>query len=197
MDNYEYIISSLPVLQPDARPSDASLGNILAFIRSQLSARDNALVDQLLRGHDETQLGEAFYKEVLSSKDRFLREYFRFDLNLRNAKVRYLNQALNRPEDQDIFMVPDGVFEEAAKADAALNRTDILARERALDDLRWEKISAINLFDYFNIDTILGFIARYQIILRWLRLDEATGRRLFRTLVEEVRGTFKGVEYNE
>ena len=94
-------------------------------------------------------------------------------------------------------MVPDGVFEEAAKADAALNRTDILARERALDDLRWEKISAINLFDYFNIDTILGFIARYQIILRWLRLDEATGRRLFRKLVEEVRGTFKGVEYNE
>ena len=88
------------------------------------------------------------------------------------------------------------MFEEAPGVQAALATTDILARERALDDIRWEKISALNLFDYFNLDTILGFIARYRITRRWAVLDEQAGRELFRKLVQEVRGTFKGVEYN-
>lgn len=196
MDNYEYIISSLPVLTPDVKPGEPSRDSILDFIREQLSARDNAVVDLLLRGHDDSQLGEAFYEEALSHPDRFIREYFRFDLQLRNAKVRFLNKALGREEKQDIFREPEEVFEEAARTQAALATTDILARERALDDIRWEKISALNLFDYFNLDTILGFIARYRITRRWAVLDEQAGRELFRKLVEEVRGTFKGVEYN-
>ena len=197
MNNYEYIISSLPVLSKDARPGDASAEDVLAFIRSQLSPKDNALVDLLLRGHDETKLGEAFYKEALVSRDPFIREYFRFDLNLRNAKVRYLNRELGRPAGQDIFLEPEGVFEEKDRAEAVLATHDILGRERGIDDLRWEKILALNVFDYFNIDTILGFIAREQIIERWVRLDEQTGRELFRRLVDEVRGTFKGVEFND
>ena len=197
MNNYEYIISSLPVLSQDVHPGDAPAEGLLAFIRSQLSPKDNALVDLLLRGHDETDLGEAFYMEALASRDPFIREYFRFDLNLRNAKVRYLNKALGRPADQDIFMEPEGAFEEKARAEAVLATGDILGRERGIDDLRWEKILALNVFDYFNIDTILGFIAREQIIERWTRLDEQTGRELFRRLVDEVRGTFKGVEFND
>ena len=197
MNNYEYIISSLPVLSQDARPGGTPMEELLAFIRSQLSPKDNALVDLLLRGHDETQLGEDFYREALASRDPFLRAYFRFDLNLRNAKVRYLNKALGRPAEQDIFMEPDGDFEEQGRAEAVLATDDILGRERGIDDLRWDKILSLNAFDYFNIDTILGFIARGQIIERWLRLDEQTGREMFRRLVDEVRGTFKGVEYND
>ena len=197
MNNYEYIISSLPVLSKEARPGDASAEDLLGFIRSQLSPKDNALVDLLLRGHDESRLGEDFYREALSSRDPFIREYFRFDLNLRNAKVRYLNRELGRPAGQDIFLEPEGVFEEKDRAEAVLATHDILGRERGIDDLRWEKILALNAFDYFNIDAILGFIARMQIIGRWIRLDEQTGREMFRRLVEEVRGTFKGVEFND
>lgn len=197
MGNYEYIISSLPVLSQDARPGLASAKELLAFIRGQLSPKDNGLVDLLLRGHDETQLGEAFYREALASRDPFIRAYFQFDLNLRNAKVRYLNRALGRPENQDIFLEPDGVFEEKERVESVLALKDILARERGIDDLRWEKILALNVFDYFNVDAVLGFIAREQIIERWIRLDEQTGRELFRRLAEEVRGTFKGVEFND
>lgn len=197
MNNYEYIIASLPVLSQDVKPGEPSRDKLLDFIREQLSDKDNAMLDLLLRGHDESCLNEAFYKEALGSKDRFIREYFCFDLNLRNAKVRYLNRALGRPETQDIFWEPEGVFEEADAADRALNTADILGRERALDDLRWKKISEIGLFDYFNLDTILGFVARYQITRRWAVLDEEAGRELFRKLVEEVRGTFKGVEFND
>ena len=40
-------------------------------------------------------------------------------------------------------------------------------------------------------------VAKMMIIRRWLILDEETGRIMFKKLVDEVRGTFKGVEYNE
>ena len=63
--------------------------------------------------------------------------------------------------------------------------------------MMWNKIDELNTFDYFNVSTVLGYIAKLKIIDRWLKLDEATGREMFRQLVSEIRGTFKGVEFNE
>ena len=87
-------------------------------------------------------------------------------------------------------------FEEAAALEAVFNLGDILARERGIDDLMWDKISALTTFHYFDIEVILGFVAKLNIVARWFRLDEQTGREMFKKLVDEVRGTFKGVEYN-
>ena len=74
---------------------------------------------------------------------------------------------------------------------------DILARERGIDDLYWDKIDELTLFDYLNFDKILGVMVKMMIIRRWLILDEETGRQMFKRLVDEVRGTFKGVQYDE
>jgi hypothetical protein len=60
----------------------------------------------------------------------------------------------------------------------------------------WEKISSLTLFNYFDITVILAFITKLNIVARWFKLDEQTGREMFKKLVDEVRGTFKGVEYN-
>ncbi|MDT3356996.1 MAG: DUF2764 domain-containing protein [Bacteroidota bacterium] len=198
MDNYQYIIASLPVPNKDIRPGDVSRSaELLAFIREHCSREDNALIDRLLDGYDESKLGQAFYETALSGSDRFLREFFTFDLRVRNAKVRFLNKALDRPVDQDIFLEPEGEFPEAEKIAAVLQDKDILARERGLDGLMWAKIDEILIFDTFNIDVILGFIAKLKISDRWLTLDEQTGREMFRRLVQEIRGTFKGVDFNE
>lgn len=198
MDNYQYIIASLPVPNKDIRPGDVSRSaELLAFIREHCSREDNALIDRLLDGYDESKLGLAFYETALSGSDRFIREFFTFDLRVRNAKVRFLNKALDRPVDQDIFLEPEGEFPEAEKIAAVLQDKDILARERGLDGLMWAKIDEILIFDTFNIDVILGFIAKLKISDRWLTLDEQTGREMFRRLVQEIRGTFKGVEFNE
>lgn len=198
MDNYQYIIASLPVPNKDIRPGDVSRSaELLAFIREHCSKEDNALIDRLLDGYDESKLGQALYETALSGADRFIREFFTFDLRVRNAKVRFLNKALDRPVGQDIFLEPEGEFPEADKIAAVLQDKDILARERGLDGLMWAKIDEILIFDTFNIDVILGFIAKLKISDRWLTLDEQTGRDMFRRLVQEIRGTFKGVEFNE
>lgn len=190
MNNYEYIIASLPVLQPDSR-EDVNADELIGEIRSHLSSKDSASVDFLLDGWNADALGEDFYRKALDSSVRFIREYFGYDLTLRNTKVRYLNGRLHRPTDQDtVDLGLEDDAEEVARIDEVLSQEDILAKERGLDNLLWQKIDDITVLDNFDIDEILGFIAKLKIVDRWLKLDEATGRELFAKLVREIKENY-------
>lgn len=196
MNNYEYIIASLPDISSDWKFQDKTPEDYIGEIVSLCSEKDKETISFLRDGLSDAGPDRDFYLKAASHKDRFIREYFLFDMNVRNAKVRYLNSALGREAGKDIMDLPGGEFEESAKVESILSNTDILARERGLDDLMWEKIGAITVFDYFDIDAILGFIAKLHIVARWYRLDEASGREMFRKLVDEVRGTFTGVRFD-
>ena len=201
MDNYEYLIAGLPVLSMDVSDSDKSdkiyVRGMIDEIRALSSDKDNSLYDLLLSGYEEENFTPEFYQSMLSHPNAFLREFFRFDLNVRNAKVRFLNDKLGRPSNQDIFLEDDGEFEEEGEVRRVLYGSDLLEREKGLDALMWAKIDELNTFDYFNVSALLGYVAKLKIIDRWMSLDEDLGRELFRKLVAEIRGTFKGVEFNE
>lgn len=209
MNNYVYIIAGLPDFTPDWRQGEKSLDEYLEQMHELLSTKDNEVIAFIMKGFDKDQIGPDFYKEALSHRLGFIREFFQFDMNVRNQKVRYLNNALGRAPEKDVLSLRDpeaeetGLepeepeFKEAGRLQAILEGGDILSRERGIDDLYWDKIDELTLFDYLNFDRILGVAAKMMIIRRWLILDEETGREMFKKLVEEVRGTFKGVEYNE
>lgn len=198
MGNYEYLIASLPVITSDVSDSEKiSVPWLIEEIRALSSDKDNSLIDTLLSGYEEENFTPEFYRSMLSHPNVFLREYFRFDLNLRNAKVRYLNESFGRPANTDIFLEDEKEFEERDEVHRILYGPNLVSREKGLDELVWNKIDDLNTFDYFNISAILGYIAKLKIIDRWLKLDETTGREMFRNLVSEIRGTFKGVEFNE
>ena len=167
MDNYYYIVAGLPVISHDWKPGDVTPESIREEIIGQCSSRDRKTIELLLEGFVEENLTAEFYRKALSCKNRFIREYFLLDLNVRNAKVRYLNEG-----------------------------TDILERERGIDDLMWARIEEMTISDYFDLEAVLGFLARLHIVERWYRLDDKTGREMFRRLVDEVRGTFKGVRFD-
>lgn len=198
MNNYEYIIASLPDITTGWKFGEKTPEDYIEEIVSLCSEKDRETIAFLMDGYNDEKLDAAFYSVALAHKDAFIREFFRFDLNVRNAKVKYLNKALGRPADKDIVIVPENTeeFEEAPAIEAVLGLGDILSRERGIDDLMWDKIDTLTTFNYFDIDAILGFITKMNIVARWFRLDEQTGREMFQKLVNEVRGTFKGVEYN-
>lgn len=194
MNNYEYIIASLPLLQQDGREAPDTEA-VLTEIREQLSQKDQAVLDLLLDAFDPEKLNAAFYLNAVKSRSRFVREYLRTDLGVRNAKVEYLNRTLGRPEGTDIVN-PDPEadpeeFEQKAEVDAILNTTDILSRERGLDDFYWKTADTITVMDVFDLDVILAFVVKLKLVERWLRLDEETGRELFRKLVKEIKENTK------
>ena len=213
MSNFEYIISSLPYLTMDFKyAGQAGFNSVISDIKRDLDEKDQGLVEFLLKGFSEKDLNADFYAAALKHRNRFLREYFRFDLNLRNAKVRYLNAQLGREPDQDVmtgedpesedvdidgFRFTGGEFEEALKVDNILADKDLVSREKGLDDLLWDKIDGLSTFHYFDIEAVLAYIAKLHIVTRWLNLDEEVGRDVFRRLLKDVRGTYKGVKYSE
>ena len=204
MNNYYYIIAGLPELSRDWVCGDKDADIMLEEIREQCSSRDRSVIDFLMKGYSAENLTPDFYAEALASGNGFIREWFRFDLSVRNTKVRYLNRALGRESGKDVIGLggDDGIaregsleFEEEGRLGQILDGSDILDREKGIDDLYWAKADELALFHYFDLTVILSFIAKLKIIDRWLKLDEKTGREMFRELVDEVRGTFKGVEY--
>ena len=213
MSNFEYIISSLPFLTADFRYTDqAGFNSVISDIKRDLGEQDEALLDFLLKGFSDKELDTDFYAEALRHRNKFLREYFRFDLNVRNAKVRYLNAQLGRNPEQDLmtgedpdaadvdidgFRFSGGEFEEEAKVDAILAGNDLVEREKGLDNLLWDKVDSLATFHYFDIEAVLAYVAKLHIVNRWLSLDEEVGREQFRRLIKEIRGTYKGVKYSE
>lgn len=194
MNNYEYIVASLPVIEPGSRLGSSSAANaIIDDIREQLSNKDNVLVTMLLDGFDPEKLNAGFYRACLGSGSRFLREYFLFDLFLRNTKVEYLNASLGRPEGKDVLLLEeleDYEFEQKEEIVEILSGTDIIGREKGLDMAIWEHVEEVTTMDVFDMDAILGFIARLKIIDRWDKLDPETGAELFRRLIKEIRATY-------
>ena len=204
MNNYYYIIAGLPELSRDWVCGDKDADIMLEEIREQCSSRDRSVIDFLMKGYSAENLTPDFYAEALASGNGFIREWFRFDLCVRNTKVRYLNRELGRESGKDVIGLggDDGIaregsleFEEEGRLGQILDGSDILAREKGIDDLYWAKADELALFHYFDLTVILSFIVKLKIIDRWLKLDEAAGREMFRRLVDEVRGTFKGVRY--
>jgi hypothetical protein len=207
MSNYEYIVASLPDITTGWKFGEKGPEDYIEEIVSLCSDKDRELIGFFLDGYRDESLCTDFYARALTHDNVFIREFFRFDLNVRNTKVNYLNKALDRPAGKDILTFPEETdqkildavgeeFEESADLESVLNLGDILSRERGIDDLVWEKVDSLTTFNYFDIDAILGFIAKLNIVARWFKLDEQTGRDMFKKLVDEVRGTFKGVEYN-
>ena len=75
MNNYEYIIASLPLLSKDGKEmpdTDA----ILSEIREQLSAKDISTLDLLLSSFDPDKLDAEFYRKAAKDRNRFIREFF-------------------------------------------------------------------------------------------------------------------------
>ncbi len=194
MNNYEYIIAGLPFLSQDGREAPDTEA-ILADIREQLSEKDAKTLDFLLSAYAQDMPDAAFYLEAQKSRNHFIREFFALDLGVRNAKVEYLNRSLGRPEGTDVVN-PDPEkdlpeFDQEPEVDAILETDDILGRERALDSFYWKSADALTVLDVFDLDLILAFVVKLKQVERWLKLDEATGRELFRKLVKEIKENTK------
>ncbi len=202
MTNYHYIIASLPAISQDWKFGDRTAEGLISEIKGLSTSRDLGIIGFVERGFNDDSLNTGFYREALSHKVGFIRKYYTFDLNVRNSKVRFLNKALGRYNDRDVIILQEdgedtqGTFPEAAQLESILQGRDILARERAIDTMYWNKLDELTVMHYFDLDVILAFILKLHIIDRWHRLDEQTGREMFRKLVDEVKGTFKGVGYN-
>ena len=195
MDNYVYIVASLPELTAGLENTGFNYAATKESIMELLSEKDQKLVELFEEGFNEDTLGADFYAKAAESKNRFIREYFDFDARLRNMKVAYLAKRLDKKGEDYFVDMPEADFEEYQQIKDILENADFVLREQKMDELKWEKASDIARMDYFNMNAILAFLAKAKTVQRWAELDPVKGQEMFEKLVKEVRGTFEGVKY--
>ena len=182
MANYPYIIACFPDLLLDFERHPVDVEAVVAEVKGQLSEKDGKLVDWLEYGMEGSNLTPHFYRNIRRTGNRFLIRWFEFDRRLRLAKVAHLD---GKPVQEE--------FPELDKAQLIFKVEDLFQREKFLDRLGWDKAAELVDFDIFDLDVILSLLVRLHIAARWNKLDPEAGAAFFKQLVDEVRGTFKGI----
>ncbi len=150
----------------------------------------------------EQALWESYYAAAERSSDRFLREWSRFDRRLRDIAAAYTarRKGMEVAEvlvgDDEITdrlkndYTPDfglkGTFDKVDELISILDSEDMLAKERRIDELRWDEVDDLNVFHYFDIDFILGYLVKVSIVCRWMVLDKDAGRQMLGRLIERL-----------
>jgi len=148
----------------------------------------------------------AAYYDLCERKGcRFLRAWAAFDRNLRNLTAAVTARALGRPVGEATVGGGDvvdqlrrssaadfGLRGELDYVDAVLSAVgdeqNLIEKERKIDLVRWNEASELAAFDYFDINAVLSYLARINIVARWTLLDPVRGREMFARLLAELDG---------
>ena len=178
LDNYEYIIASLPERAEDAVLKGGG-DNVTEEVRSLLSDSNRRVVDLLSEAFRPEGTDAAFYGRAASSPSRFIRDYFHYDLLMRNLKTEFPDP------------YPAALTEGGEEIEAVLALDGILERERGLDTLMNAKAEELVRSSLFTLDVILSFLVRLRTASRWAALDPETGRAMCRALLDGMRPSDK------
>ena len=155
----------------------------------------------------ENLLTEMFYDYVLRTKNKFLKQWFVFNQNLNNILIG-LNCRQYKLDTEKQLIGENDISRSIAKSNAkdfGLNvdfpevteilmqaeKENLMAREKGLDQIKWDKVEEITLFDYFTIEVVLAYTIKLDIAYRWLELDEENGREMFRKIIDHLKSGFE------
>lgn len=228
---YHYLLAGLEELHPGQK-AKMPFADLLVLLREQMTDRDWQLLELLRRtGNDpvvctlmedeavqdrfaESSLSEEdfrtqlLYEQGMRSTNAFVREWFRFNLNLNNVLAAAVCRKHGYPVEKAI-VGDNEVAQELRKGlggknsnlaallpelkeIVALSEIDnLLDRERHIDALRWQWIEEATLFRNFEVDNVLAYYLQAAILHRWDDLTQEHGEQVFRALLADLKKDVK------
>lgn len=152
----------------------------------------------------EDKLADFYYSYALDSKNEFIAEWSRLNLDIRNVFATFTSRKLGwEPKE---YIVGDTEVERKLKASTShhlglseedmsyintlisvQNENDITRRERMIDVLKWNWLEEKTFDLVFDIESLLAYYLRLRIIERWTELNEKTGEETFRNIVATLK----------
>ncbi len=164
-------------------------------------------------GSWEDTFASFFYEEMCSHSSCFVRDWYTFDLNLRNVLSaincrKHPKGAENKYSGYSVehsIIGTDEIARQLKKSSAqdfgltsllpwietVLNFPEQLdQREERIDLFRWDMLDSMCEGTFFGIELILSFIIKLGIIQRWQNLDTERGKEMLETLTERLTSEF-------
>jgi hypothetical protein len=144
-------------------------------------------------------LSALYYAYAMQSSNAFVSAWFELNLNIKNILIAATCRKYKW--ERAGFIVGDtdaaNLIRTSNARDFDLGDTldylpallriaeesDLLVRERKTDLLKWEWLEEMTLYKTFDIESVLVYLLRLEMLERWATLDKAAGERSFRQLV--------------
>ena len=198
---YEYLLSGLPELKAGS-DAPVSLEKLDELLDEQMQESDKAMLD-LLR----VPMDEATLETGLKAKNRFIREWFAFNRDMNNVLVAQICRKHGFDVKTQIVgndEVAEQLRTHTSQKDFGLNELsgdyqsilalaqieDLMAREKAMDAIRFEWLQDRTEFDFFSAEMVFAYYLEAVMLHRWSLLTVEEGERVFRAMVAEMK---KGV----
>lgn len=151
----------------------------------------------------EDRLAQLYYAYVRGKDKGFLSRWFALNQTLRNVMVIHTCKALGW--DASTYVVGQTHIEQQLLSSKARDydlsddvpeigrmvqiaeEADITKRERMIDALKWEWLEEECFGKVFDIDSLLAYYLRLQILERWTRLNAEAGEATFRQIVHGLK----------
>ena len=166
--------------------------------------RDGNNIDKL---KIETTLLEAYFKSLMVSEDGFINKWGTFEMNLKNYLAAKIGEDYHIPKENQLLKgnqlaekllefnilnkeIQTG-WDFSEKINALLETTDFYQKELAIDQLKWKVIDEINLFTYFSIDILLGYLQKLIILGRWKKISTTMEGNLAENIGQSIIEKYK------
>jgi hypothetical protein len=162
-----YFVASLPGLE-FYKKSVITYGEFLAESKRHLSARDFVVLSKATLGLDDLGLDHPT-----------LSQWSDFNRRLRNEIVFFRAKKFSKDPVEFIRgdqYVPQDIVDSVAQALKAL---DPLQAEKVLDQLRWRKLDDLSSGHYFDLEWLMVYGLRLQILDRYQIVSSFRGKEIF------------------
>jgi len=160
----------------------------------------------------EDHLSGHYYNFLLKKTyNRFLKQWSELNMNLRNILTALSARRLGMEYDYLVVgsnevatflrtsQHPAGVaefidyYEKMREIDEI---QDLLDKEQEIDLFLWKWIDDYTFFNYFDVEKIMAYLFKLQIIERWKKLNPEKGNEIFRNMVHNLKSSVKLLNKN-
>lgn len=151
----------------------------------------------------ENRLAALYYAYAMECKNKFVSSWFAFNLTVNNILVALA--ARKYKMELSSVIVGDTEVCEALRTSNARDFgltgkvdcmeqlmkiseiSELVEREKKIDQLRWNWMEEATFFDYFTIERLFVFLLQLDMVERWMVLDKEKGNLLFRNIIATLK----------
>lgn len=148
-----------------------------------------------------------YYDFGCQSKNKFVSEWFEFNLNINNVMTAIICRKHNfdikkaiignneiaqtiRTSNARDFNLTE-LYTDFEVISKIVEEPNLLERERKIDALKWNWLEEHAFFHYFSIERVLSLWLKCELINRWKELSVEKGEHVFRNLLNDFKKDIK------
>lgn len=173
---------------------------MVEFITEYLTSEEKKEEDAI--GWDD-KLAAYYYAYAMKCGNKFISAWFQLNLTIKNILTAVTCRKYEL--DPKLYIIGDDSVAENLRASnnkdfnlgdevevlsdllRLAEETDLVAREKKIDLLKWEWLDINTIFKVFDIESVFAYLLKVEMIERWTTLDKATGEATFRELIKEMK----------